>query len=487
LKEITARDKSKYVAYGGSAKLFQSVAPEVLFEGPANCGKTRGLLEKCYLMLTEFPGLRMLWIRKTRASLTESVLVTWEEHVLPEGHHCMHGRASRENRKSYKFRNGSVVVLGGMDKSRKVMSTEYDVICYFEATDGDLRDWLRLITRARNKRILLGRDSETKRPVYFHQLIADVNPASEYHWLNQRALEGHMERIKATHADNPLFDDDDQRRLDSLTGATRRRLRDGEWCSEDGQVWPCWDRETMMCMREDLLIDRQRPHGGYKCEWYFGSLDFGMRHAQVFQIWGVLGSTIYRVAEIYKRQKSEKWWGDKIAWQMQKWPLHTIVADGGGLGIKLIDNLNDRLGARGGNKQLGIVRPALKGAGSRLHGFKQVYAKMEQGQIILCHDALEEGSCEISLENLQPTCTEQEIPSLTWARAKEGGAVPKDDSDSSCVDDGCFAMIYAVDWFWGRESSDRPPQDPVLPPGSIGDLVGHDRWLAEVRRKERYG
>lgn len=461
-------------------------APEVLFEGPANCGKTRALLEKCYLMLCEFPGLRMLWIRKTRSSLTESVLVTWEEHVLPDGHHCMHGKASRENRKSYKFRNGSAVVLGGMDKSRKVMSTEYDVICYFEATDGDLSDWLRLITRARNKRICLGRDGSTGRPIYFHQLIADVNPASEYHWLNQRANDGYMERICARHSDNPLFDEDDQARLDSLTGAERRRLRDGEWCSEDGQVWECWDRGRMMCMREELLSDSRRPHGSYRFEWVFGSMDFGMRDAQVLQLWGVIDGTIYRVVEIYRRGKSNRWWADAISLQMQKWKPRVIVADGGGLGLSLIDDLNDRLGTRGGNNQLGIIRPARKNKGSVMRGLKMVEAKMEQGQIILCHDALEMGVCDISRQKMMPTCTEQEIPSYVWSKTKEGGPI-KDAPDSACQDHGCDAMRYAVDWFWGREPRDETPERDVCGPGTVGEMVGHSRWLEDIEHKERYG
>ena len=321
------RDRSRYVAYGGSAELFQCTAKEVLFEGPANCGKTRGVLEYCLMLLTEFPGLRMLWLRKTRKALSESVLTTWEEHVLPKRHACIHGTARKENRSTYEFPNGSVVVLGGMDNPDKVMSTEYDVEVYFEATEGNVKDWNRMVTRARNKRILLGLNAETGRPLYFHQIIADCNPGPENHWLNERAKVGHMHRIRAKHSDNPLFDEDDQERLDSLTGVDHDRLALGLWVSAEGMVWPMWDREKMMCFRRDLLKDKDRPTGGYRFDWVFASLDWGMVDAQVFQVWGVIDGSIYLVAEIYRRMMSPIWWGDRIAHLKQKWGIQVIVAD----------------------------------------------------------------------------------------------------------------------------------------------------------------
>ena len=473
-------DKANYTARGGAARMFASSASELLYEGPANCGKTMAVTEKCHLLAETFPDLRILWVRKTRKSLSQSVLTTFEERVLPKGHPCIHGTASKEHRESYKYPNGTVIVLGGMDNPDKVMSTEYDIIVFFEATEGTLGDWLRLVTRVRNKRILLGVERVTQEPIFFHQMIADCNPGSQFHWLNRRAEEGNMHRIRARHTDNPRFGREDQARLDSLTGTARKRLRDGIWCAESGQVFKSWDPETMTCNRQDLLIHSDRPHGGYRFDWLYGAIDFGMRHATCFQVWGVIGDKIYRVVEIYKREKSQSWWAEKIAVQMQRWNLEAIVADGGGLGISMIDYLNDQLGTRGGRDQRPIVRPARKGPGSRLLGFKMVQDLMEAGKIILCNDAQEEGACQVSLDLYSPTCLEQELPAFVWQKNPDGSPL-KDDSDRGCVDDAIFTMIYAVDWKFGRDLT--PAKKNTYDPGTIGDTVGHAEWLESLDRE----
>lgn len=469
-------DPMRYRARGGAVEMFASVAPEILYEGPANAGKTMALVTKSHALAEKYPGVRILWLRKTRKSLSQSVLVTFEQRVLPPGHPCIHGTASREHRDGYKYPNGSEIVLGGMDNPDKVMSTEYDFICYFEATEGTLDEWLRLITRVRNKQIYLGNDKKTGKPVYFHQMVADCNPGTAYHWLNRRAKDGAMHRIRARHTDNPRFGAEDQARLDSLTGVARKRLRDGLWCAESGQVLDCWDADRMMCYRRDLLLDKTRPTGGYKFEWTFGALDFGMKDAQVFQVWGVLDDAIYMVAEYYRRGLNTHWWGNQIAKEMDRWQLASIVADGGGLGATLISDLNDYLGPMGGNFQNGIIRPATKGKGSVMAGLKQVQAKMESGQLFLCHDALESGACPESMERYLPTCTAEEIPAYVWARDPEGS--PRDMPDPKCEDHGIDAMRYAVTFKWGRDLGEEP--EIRSEPGTLGDLLGHDAWLASL-------
>jgi len=172
---------------------------------------------------------------------------------------------------------------------------------------------------------------------------------------------------------------------------------------------------------------------------------------------------------------TQVWWGDAIAHQMKRWPLKAIVADGGGLGVQLIDYLNDRLGPRGDLDQEALVIPARKGPGSRLLGFKMVEDKMSLGQIVLCHDAMEEGACPISLTKYKPTCTEQEIEAFVWKKHKDGQPI-KEDSDPNCDDDGCFAMIYAVDWFWGRDLTEE--KDTRSQPGTMGYAMDHDEVFA---------
>src|SRR5262245_66475081 len=112
-----------YEPRGAARDLFHCRAPEVLVSGPAGTGKTLAALWKLHYCATKVPGLRALITRKTRHSLTESVLVTYERNVLPLGHPVFRG-AARASRSAYHYPNGSEIVLGGMDLASRVLSSE---------------------------------------------------------------------------------------------------------------------------------------------------------------------------------------------------------------------------------------------------------------------------------------------------------------------------------------------------------------------------
>ncbi len=60
------------------------------------------------------PGSRALIVRKTRASLSESGLFTFEKWVLGDGHPLTASGANRQFRQSYRYENGSEIIVGGM-------------------------------------------------------------------------------------------------------------------------------------------------------------------------------------------------------------------------------------------------------------------------------------------------------------------------------------------------------------------------------------
>jgi hypothetical protein len=159
-----------YFPRGAADELMGCRDTEVLIEGPAGTGKSRAALQKLHYAALKYPGMRALLIRKTRESLTESALVTFEEKVLPPDSPMAAG-AKRNVRQSYDYPNGSCIVVGGMvagdkDRSAKIMSTEYDLIAAFEATELAEDDWEKLLTRLRNG----------KMP--YQQAIADCNPGA---------------------------------------------------------------------------------------------------------------------------------------------------------------------------------------------------------------------------------------------------------------------------------------------------------------------
>src|SRR4051794_31849943 len=109
-----------YQPYGEVEALFYSRDPELVLSGPAGTGKSRGCLEKLHLCACKYPGMRGLIARKTRRSITQTAQVTYEQHVLPEGTLGKHVQW-RTGEQEYRYPNGSVLVVGGLDKGSKVM------------------------------------------------------------------------------------------------------------------------------------------------------------------------------------------------------------------------------------------------------------------------------------------------------------------------------------------------------------------------------
>ena len=125
----TERLEHRYRPVGSARELFACRGPEVLLSGPAGTGKSRACLEKLHMMAMLNPGMRGLIVRKSATSLTSTALVTFREHVAAEaiasGEMRWYG-GSQQEAASYRYGNGSVVVVGGMDKATRIMSSEYD-------------------------------------------------------------------------------------------------------------------------------------------------------------------------------------------------------------------------------------------------------------------------------------------------------------------------------------------------------------------------
>lgn len=220
--------RGDYKAYGAAAELWRCKEPEILLSGPAGTGKSRACLQKMYLCAVKYPGMRGLILRKTRESLTEAALYTLEEKVLPANSPLLTG-AKRNTRQHYHLLNGSEIVVGGLDKSEKVMSTEYDMIYIQEAIECDERDWENATSRLRNG------------VVPYQQLIADTNPDAPHHWLKQRCNAGRTRLFESRHEDNPSVTPEYLAKLDALTGVRYKRLRLGLWVAAEGQVYEEWD------------------------------------------------------------------------------------------------------------------------------------------------------------------------------------------------------------------------------------------------------
>lgn len=231
-------------------------AIEVLSDGPAGTGKTRGFLSKALLCARSNPRARILLCRKTRASMTQSVLVTLEQKVMHPRERAKFATCGRAQRQAYLFPNGSEIAVAGLDNPERIMSTEWDRIFAFEATELTEEDWEMLLSRLRN--------GQTP----YHQACADCNPGPSQHWLLKRAKAGKMQQFPSRHTDNPMLWDQKKQTwtkageeylkqvLGNLTGNRRRRLLDGVWCADEAAVFDhdVLDRHLELCRPPDYCL-----------------------------------------------------------------------------------------------------------------------------------------------------------------------------------------------------------------------------------------
>lgn len=208
---------------------------QLLICGPAGTGKTFSILLFIHLLARANPGLRILICRQTRVSLTESVLVTFEQEILPATRmEFLAYGAKRRGRSSYLYPNGSEIVLAGLDEPTRIGSTAWDLIYVNEAIELSEESWDTLGSR-------LDRPGRTR----LGYLIGDTNPGDPSHWLKKRCDEGRTVLWDTTHAANVAMRDENGwlkagilylANLDRLRGTRRKRLKEGKWSAGEG-VW----------------------------------------------------------------------------------------------------------------------------------------------------------------------------------------------------------------------------------------------------------
>lgn len=271
--------------------MFTCHGREVVVSGPAGTGKSRGCLELLHLRALKYAGSRGLITRKERATLTQTALVTFNVEVQPD----VDGVRWRTQEQEYRYPNGSVIVVGGLDKEgRKVMSGQYDFIYVNEATELGEVEWENLTTRLRNG----------KAP--YQQIFGDCNPDAPLHWLKRRADSGKTLMLESRHEDNPILWDAEAGQwtargieyiegvLDNLTGVRKLRLRFGQWAAAEGMVYDGWDRAKHLIDQFEIPADWPR----------YLAIDFGYTNPFVCQWWAQdPDGRLYRYREIYRTQR----------------------------------------------------------------------------------------------------------------------------------------------------------------------------------------
>lgn len=431
----------RFTPRGGCAQAFEARDPEFLLSGPAGTGKSRALLERLHLLALLNPGMRGLIVRKTLASLGGTALVTWNQYVIPEaklvGEVDWYGGSQQESA-GYRYRNGSRISVGGMDKPTKIMSSEYDICYVQEAIELTETDWESISSRLRNGKIS------------FQQIMADTNPDRPTHWLKARCDRGTCRVIESRHEDNPVLYDDDGTlttrgqayisRLDALTGVRHLRLRKGLWVAAEGQIYEDHDPAIHLVDRFDIPPTWPR-------HW---AVDFGYTNPFVCQCWAVdpdgrllLEWEVYRTKRLvedhaatildrvtapnpdYRHPAGQP----RLAHHGRTWTApkpRTVVCD---------HDAEDRATLE---RHLGVgTTPAHKGVSD---GIQAVGARLRPAgdgrpRLVMLRDALIERDPDLD-ETKRPTSTVEEIPGYVWDVGK--------DRPVKSDDHGMDAMRYMV-------------------------------------------
>lgn len=238
---LRAQALKQYKPYGAAKELQYCTDSEVIISGPSRTGKSRAAMEKIHRLCMAHAGTRALFIRKTRESMNESVLQTFEDDVLGAGH-SMIPNGARNNRSHYNYPNGSTIVVAGMlqsskDQTAKIMSTEFSLIFVQEITELMEAEMERLTTRL------------TQFTTPYRQLIGDCNPDAPTHWVWVRSqLRKKTRLLQGKLTDNPRWwnqvtqawtvaGKETYDRLSNLTGVLREQLFGGNWVQAQGLIY----------------------------------------------------------------------------------------------------------------------------------------------------------------------------------------------------------------------------------------------------------
>lgn len=419
-----------YTPRGAALDVMHARDPEVLLSGPAGTGKSRACLEKLYLLATLNPGMRGLIVRKVRDTLASTGLVTWREHVVKEalesGAVSFYGGSASEP-PQYRFSNGSRIMIGGMDKPTKIMSSEYDVVYIQEAVELTITDWENITTRLRNGRIS------------FQQIIADCNPDAPSHWLKQRADTGTTRMLHSRHEDNPILfsaDGDTTQRgasylskLEGLTGVRYERLRHGRWSAAEGLVYEGYDP-----------LVHHRPIADPPKEWpRYLSVDFGYTNPFVCQWWAIdPDGRAYLYREIYRTATLVEDHAREIARLSKGEPTpRAIVCD---------HDAEDRATLQ---RHLGASTvAAIKTVSDGIQAVQARFKVLPDGKprIYLNPAALVARDSEL-VESGRPCSTVEELPGYVWDKPREGSAAAERNPKEAPVkanDHGCDALRYMI-------------------------------------------
>ena len=423
---MTTATVVRYEPRGAALDLFRSKDTEILLSGAAGTGKSVAALMKVHLACLKTRGVRALIVRKTHASLTASTLVTFRQKVAAEaiaaGAVSFYGGSAQEPA-AFRYANGSVIVVGGLDRPTRLLSTEYDLVFVDEAIEVTAEDLDTIVTRLRNGRLS------------YQQLIMCTNPGPPSHHIKQRADAGRCTMLYSTHEDNPRLYTGGQwteygtaylARLDSLTGARYQRMRWGKWVAAEGLVYEAFDPSVHVIDPADV------PDGGT----LWVTVDFGFTNPTVVQFWREdHDGRLYLTRELYRTQRLVEDHAKDILQVLDGAKPRAVICDHDAEDRATLERhlgLSTVAAHKGVSDGIQAVQSRLKPAGD---GKPRLF--LVRGALVSRDPLLDEAK--------KPTCTEEEITGYAWDRgsaAQQAADKPPKEAPVKVNDHSMDAMRY---------------------------------------------
>lgn len=432
IKEATRRANTRSYELRGANLAVQTLDdPEILLCGPAGSGKTLGWLVKIHRLMQQYPRARALIVRKVRADLAQSTLVTLERDVMGEDNPICSG-VQREYRQVYRYPNGSEVVVGGMDRPGKILSAEYDIIYVAEAVQFTEQDWETLVMRCRNG------------VLPFQQVIADTNPDRPDHWLKRRCDAGTTTLLNSFHRDNPAYWDEAAQnwtprgvdyvlgKLHRLTGVRRSRYLENRWVTADGAVYEGWNESIH-------LIDAFEIPKAWR---RIRMIDFGYTNPFVC-LWGAVDGDgrLYIYKQLYMTQRTVAKHALQIHQNTDGY-IEATVAD---------HDAEDRATLRENGIQTLAANKAIS-VGIQKISERLIVAGDGKPRLFVLRVSLIERD-ESLAEASQPVDLQTEMPGYVWAKASDGK--PNKEQPVDLNNHALDALRYGVMYLDGERARAR--------------------------------
>ena len=420
---------------GAAWEVMRAKDSEILVSGPAGTGKSVAALLKIHLACMDNPGVRALVVRKTLISLTSSTLVLFKKKVAAEAiamRYLHYFGGSGAEPASFRYKNGSVIVVGGLDRPSRLLSTEYDLALVDEAIETDSEDIDTIVTRLRNG------------VLPYQQLILLTNPGAPTHHLKQRAESGRCRILYSAHKDNPRMHDGTgwteygrdylENKLGTLTGVRRQRFLLGQWCSAEGLVYDTFDPAVHLC----------KPIAMPPREWTrYLAVDFGFRNPMCVQWWAVDPDDHARMyREIYRTGQLVEDVARQVLAIVKKgdghnpdvWPPRAIICDHDAEDRATLERhigFSTTAATKNVSEGIQAVQSRLKVRGDGKPG------------LYICRDALVEPDPVLKAAH-KPLCTADEILEYIWDPSVRGANGTAKEAPLKENDHGMDDMRYLV-------------------------------------------